>query len=246
MIKFLLFLLLILFSSFTFSVSKIPSDKQGTENGIDLRILKKLNDFILIAENKNRKELLDQDYHQVLLGTYYRLNKNLRFGIFAQAEQGLRWDGDWIKNSAWEWQNISGRWDFSTIADATYADKISSLFSWEWKNRFLYYHSRESLLLKTRPGLRYFFLKENRPWWQLYTEFEAYVPVNYGVNAIYETWIYFGGLYQLTDELSIGPMIALRERWFHAYPQFESKTGEKFRANFSSTYVGINLIYNLP
>lgn len=244
MIKFFGFLL-VLISFSVWSSPKIPSSESGMETGIDLRVLKKKKRFILLAESKNRRELKEIGYSQVMLGSYYRLTKRFRMGLFFQAEQGFRWDQDWRKKGfAWDWANIESRWDYSTVLDATYQDTFKRNWMWEFKNRLSFYHSRDALLYKVRPGLRYFHLKEGRPRWQAYTEIEAYIPVNYGDNFLYEYWIYLGWMYQFTPKLSAGPVISYRQRWYHAYSSFLDKTNENFRTQFSSTYAGVSAVYS--
>ncbi len=240
-----LVLLISLLATFpVWALRKTPHSTTGTEIGLDLRILKKAGDFIFVAETKNREELLDQKYQQYLLGSYFRLSKRFRAGLFLQAEKGLRWDSDWKKDTTWEWQNIQNRWDYSTLFDVTYTNFLFKNTLWEWKNRISYYHSRDALLVKTRPGLRHFILKFGKPLWQIYFELEAYLPVNYGENTLYEYWLYSGALYQFTDEFSIGPLISYRQRWYHSYKNFESITSQDFRETFSSIYFGLSALYS--
>lgn len=239
-----IFLILILCTSTAFSADKTPDSKNGFETGIDLRAIKKKRRFLILAESKNRKELTGHDYNQVMAGTYYRITKRFRTGLFFQGEQGLRWDEDWKKiGSNWDWQDMNDRWDFSSVVDFTYNDRWKKNFVWEMKSRFYYYHSRDSLQLRLRPGLRYFILEHARPKWQLFTEFEAYVPLNYGTVSLYEYWLYVGGLYQVTNRFALGPVVSLRERWFHAYDGFEKKSGTTYRASYESIYLGLNLLY---
>lgn len=227
-----------------FAVEKTPDHRHGIETGVDFRVLKKIRRYILLGESKNRKEITGVDYNQVLAGSYYRITKRFRMGGFFQAEQGLRWDEDWRKSGAtWGWQNTNSRWDFSSVLDATYNDKLTRNLVWEMKTRLYYYHSRDALQLRLRPGLRYFIMREGKPLWQLFTEFEGYVPLTYGSLSLYEYWLYFGSLYQVTDKFSLGPVISFRERWFHAYDDFEKRSGESFKTHYQSIYLGLNVLY---
>lgn len=245
MIKLILvFFFFVLFSFSALGVDKTPDSRYGTEYGIDFRALKKYRRYIFLAETKNRQELTDHAYNQVMLGSYYRITKRFRMGLFFQAEQGLRWDEDWAKGAVWRWQDMNSRWDYSTVVDTTYTDKINRNWLWEMKGRLYYYHSRDALQLRLRPGLRYFVIKEGKPIWQLFTEVEGYIPLNYGQKSLYEYWIYAGSLYQLTPKFALGPVLAWRERWFHAYDKFEDKSGQSFKANFESVYVGLNALYS--
>lgn len=243
MIKIHFLLIFLLTANFAMASVKTPDDESGLETGIDFRVLKKKKRFIFLAETKNRKELVDTTYHQLMVGSYYRITKRFRTGLFFQGEKGLRWDSDWGKGAKWNWDDINSRWDFSTVVDATYNDTIKNNWVWEFKNRLFYYHSRDALLLKTRPGIRYFILESGKPLWQLYSEVEAYIPLNYGVKKIYEYWIYFGSLYQFSKKFSLGPVISYRQRWFHSYDHFSDLTHENYQAQFSSIYAGISGVY---
>lgn len=180
MTKFFFLLIFLCFSAF--AQDKTPPDRKGTEYGIDFRMLKKYRRYLLMAETKNRREITDHMYNQVMLGSYYRLTKRFRMGVFFQAEQGLRWDEDWAKGAVWQWQKMNNRWDFSSVLDATYMDKINRNWVWEMKGRLFYYHSRDAIQMRLRPGVRYFVISEGKPTWQIFTEFEGYVPLNYGKN----------------------------------------------------------------
>lgn len=242
MTKFFFLLIFLCFSAF--AQDKTPPDRKGTEYGIDFRMLKKYRRYLLMAETKNRREITDHMYNQVMLGSYYRLTKRFRMGVFFQAEQGLRWDEDWAKGAVWQWQKMNNRWDFSSVLDATYMDKINRNWVWEMKGRLFYYHSRDAIQMRLRPGVRYFVISEGKPTWQIFTEFEGYVPLNYGKKSLYEYWLYVGSLYQFTDRFALGPVVAWRERWFHAYDKFEEKSGQSFKTNYQSIYLGLNALYN--
>jgi hypothetical protein len=243
MINFLL--VFFLFISFCHAQQKAPESKYGLESGIDFRLIKRIRRNLLLLETRHRRELENTNYHQVLFGSYYRFTKKLRMGAFIQAERGLRWDEDWRRGpQKWEWQDVENRWDFSSVLDATYMDKFTGNFAWELKTRLYYYHSRDAVQLRLRPALRYFVMKFGRPLWHFYLELETYTPLTYGVNELYEYWIYSGVLYQATARFAIGPVLSFRERWFHAYEKFESRAGESFKTNFESTYLGLNAVYS--
>ena len=86
------FFLLLCFVTSAFAVDRSPDSRNGFEHGLEFRLLKKYKRFIFLAETKNRKEVLGNDYNQVLAGSYYRITKRLRFGLFIQNEQGQRFD----------------------------------------------------------------------------------------------------------------------------------------------------------
>lgn len=233
------------FISSAFAVDRNPDSRSGTDYGLEFRLLKKYRRYIFLAETKGRKEVLGNDYAQILFGSYYRITKRLRTGLFIQNEQGQRFDEDWrSKSGRWGWQNISGRWDFSSVGDLTYNDKISNNLVWELKTRLYYYHSRNIVQLRVRPGIRYFHLKFGRPEWQLFLENEVYLPLNYGDRSIYENWFYLGSLYQLSSNFSMGPVISHRFRKFNAYDSFSDRTGEDYTRQLNTIYLGMNAVYS--
>ena len=244
MIKIFFLFLSIIFMFENSWAGKKPRSQTGSEAGIEFRAIKKWQRYLFLFETKNREEILGTNYHQLMVGSYLRHTKRLRSGLFFQGEKGLRWDNDWRKEgSAWKWQDIGSRWDFSTVFDNTFNDQLSSNWVWEFKNRLFYYHSRAALQLRVRPGLRYFILEHGQPLWQIYSEVEGYIPLNYGKKTLYEYWLYLGALYQWNPRFSLGPVMAYRTRWFHSYEGFKDRTREQFKATFQSTYLGLNAVY---
>jgi hypothetical protein len=242
-ILFPLFVIFFLFS--TKSIADAPASQSGVEEGLELRLIKQLSRFILMSETKIRNEITNETYSQVMLGGYYRITKRLRMGLFTQAEQGLRWDTDWKdKNGIWNWEGSSNRWDYSTVLDSTYMDEITKRTTYEYKIRFFYYHSRDALQLRIRPGLRHFIFKEGKPLWQLYTAVEGYAPINYGDGLLYEFWLYGGVLYQVSKHFSLGPLVSFRQRWFRSYDAFENKGNSNFERTFSSTNIALSGVYS--
>src|SRR5665647_309444 len=243
MIKIFSLFLLSLFYVNLCRAQKTPSSRSGVETGIDFRALKKYKRYLFLVETKNRQELADTDYHQLMVGSYYRITKRFRTGLFFLNEQGLLWDNDWHKeNTVWQWSN-SSRWDFSTVLDTTYTNNLGRNWVWEIKGRLFYYHSRQALLLRPRPAIRHFILKLGQPWWQIYAEAEAYLPLNYGNKSLYEYWLYLGGLHQFTPNFSLGPVVSYRTRWFHPYKSFKAVTGQDYNATFKSVYFGLSAVY---
>lgn len=221
-----------------------PANKSGVEPGVELRLIKPVYRYVFMAETKSRKEITDETYSQVMLGGYYRITKRWRLGYFGQGEQGLRWDDDWHRfPDKWDWQSSQGRWDFSSVLDSTYMDNISTRLLYEVKARLFYYHSRNALQFRIRPGLRYFVLREGRPVWQYFTALEAYAPVNYGEGPLYEAWLYLGALHQFTGRLALGPTVSYRRRWLRSYEDFEDRSGVDFESVFDSVNIGLTAVY---
>lgn len=233
---------LIIFIPIAYGVPS-PHSRSGIENGLDLRLLKAIDQFVLTTEAKARNELSDRDYFSILLGSYYRFNNKFRLGLFSQAEQGLLWEESWKKKNKWKWDQ-DYTWDYSTVIDATYSNKFSSNLIWEVKNRIHYYHEKERLLWKLRPALKYFFIEDGRPSWVTYSMVEIYTPINYGKRTVYEYWFYNGILKQFTDEFSLGPVISWRQRFLHSYDGFKKKWGKEYSREFNSIYLGISATYS--
>jgi hypothetical protein len=246
MIRYLLPFYLGLLSLSAGALDNTPDSKMGSEVGLDVHVLVPRKRFIGLVEARTRSELTDESYRQLMMGTYYRVTKRWRVGYFAQFEQGLRWDEFWdSSNGKWGWKKRESGQDFSSVLDATYNDQIkgSARWLWESKTRLVHYHGRARTLAKQRFGVKYFDFEEGAPRWQHYSYLEGYFPLDYGKQALYEYWLYAGTLYHWDSQLSVGPYMAFRQRFFKAYDSFSDRTGKHYSTTFTSAFLGLSMVY---
>jgi hypothetical protein len=220
-----------------------PANQTGSEFGADLRVFKRLNKATIMAEAIQRQELESFTYARYSLGSYYRQFRNLKMGLFFWNELGNTYDEDWVKiDGRWQWKNTRNRAEQSLVLDLTPQTEtpIENLI-FEWKNRFVHNLSNGKDLLRTRPGLTYFVMKDDSPLFNLFLQFENYLPLNYGRKAIYDQWLYFGFLWHAHQNLLIGPYYAKRNRFWASPGHFSEKFGNEWTTEFKSNFYGLTL-----
>lgn len=220
-----------------------PSNQTGSEFGADVRVFKKIQKATLMAEAIQRQELESLSYSRYSFGSYYRALRNLKMGLFFWNESGNTYDEDWVKlDGRWQWRNTRNRTEQSIVLDLTPQTEtpIENLI-FEWKNRFVHNLSNGKDLLRTRPGLTYFVMKDDSPLYNIFLQFENYLPLNYGRKTIYDQWLYFGFLWHAHQNLLIGPYYAKRNRFWTSPDSFAPKFGNEWETKFSSNFYGLTL-----
>ena len=205
---------------------------------------------------KDRKKELEFRYRSFMLGPYYRLFKNLHLGAFYKLQQGARHDDDWRgKNGLWQWDTtISKRTEHLLIFDVTPRLLLDFLSGENWvaevKSRFEYNGFNRQQTAIVRPGLTFFgFGKDSsKPLLNFFLQYELWLPVNWGDNAIWETWIYAGFLVHVTDNISVGIHVAEKNTQWSRSAEFIAKQKESSYGDtgkFNSTMFGLNILYNI-
>lgn len=234
----------ILLFCFLAHAAEQPSSSYGVESGGDFRYLQRYGKDSFLFESKYRNELSDGNYRQVMMGRYRRIDSTWRWGLFLQAEQGLRWNEDWSRDSKqnWGWQE-GERWDTSFASDVTYRSETRfANLVFELKNRLIWYPAWRAIQWRFRPGINYFFMKDDKPQWQLNAQVEYYLPLTYSPGHFAETWYYLNALWHVNKEWKIGPMLAYRERWFNAPDGYVDQNGHAWSSQQKSLYVGFSVV----
>ncbi|MBV6493876.1 MAG: hypothetical protein LDLANPLL_01900 [Turneriella sp.] len=181
-----------------------------------------------------------QTWHATI-GSYYNVIPNLMVGGFYRYSMGERHRNDWISsgwNSGtwdWFWLNTNNRPDHSFIGDITWRQLLPFLPGENWvfelKNRIQYtwytddrYAARDNWgqssanVAQTkyilRPGLQYFWLKDDSPFITFFLQYEAHFALNYGNRRLVESWGYFGFFYHVTEAVALGINIARAQWWW--------------------------------
>lgn len=237
-----MFLFLIFFVNFS-QAAPVPENKKGTELGLDLRVIKKINKFSLLVEHIERKELESLHYTRTNVGSYYRLHRNLKLGLFYWNEEGNRRDEDWKKIvDQWQWKQVNQTTEHSLVLDVTPMSEtpITNLV-FDWKNRFVHNLSNGRNLLRSRPGLTYLIFKDDKPMLSLFNQYEFYLPLDYGRKTVYERWIYLGGLYHFSKNILAGPYYSRRTRFWKSTDDFSKNFGNEYTNKFSSNFFGLTV-----
>lgn len=147
------------------------------------------------------------------LGTYARAHRNLKLGVFYQAQTGARHDNDWTNNSAgtWFWRPTANRPENVAILDATPRVGLGGRFVGSLKMRYEHNFFNNQRSLKLEPELAWFWLSGLEPRATIFVRHGTYIPLNFGTRSFYERWWYLAGLWHARPSVSVGPSVALRD-----------------------------------
>ena len=191
----------------------------GIEPGADVRAFFTQGDVSYLAELNAIYQTNDRHFVSGTVGAYDRLIENLKVGAFFSRAYGLRHDEDWFStNGQWGWTNTNGRGENLLIGDVSPVATLDFLPGKNWvgefKTRYIYDTFDAQQTLMVRPGLRYFWLRDDRPFVSLFFQVQANFPLNYGVKTIYEKWFYAGALYRIAGQIDLGGFVATKwETW---------------------------------
>jgi hypothetical protein len=202
----------------------------GAEPQGDFRLFVKKDKLSFYGEFVSRNETDTVFYNSFMLGAYYRVISNLRLGLFYQRQYGVRHDLDWQWHPPnWSWASVNGRGEDVIVVDATPRLLLDTLGLNNWvaevKLRYFYNFFNDQQTLTARPGLTYFWTKDNDPFVQIFIQYELYFPLNYGVIPVYQTWAYLGFLYNWTRNFQLGLTTSLHSVTWGNTAEYTTRTG---------------------
>jgi hypothetical protein len=252
MIKIFIPLIVLLFCVDTFGHDHIPEDTTPSmgQAGV-VRLFYKTKKFSNLVEYKQQTEIASQKESSLTLGSRYRLHRNFKLGLFFSRRQGLRHDDDWILDSTsdWVWQNTNNRAENFVIIELSPRMLMPFLPGKRWVFEFRTRGERnlenDHNTLKLKPGLTYFWLKEGAPFMNFFLQYEAYLPLNYGIESIYQSWIYTGFLFHWSNRFKPGLFFTKYEKKWGPSALFETKkAGETYTNTESGSILGLSLNIN--
>ncbi|MBT7608960.1 MAG: hypothetical protein HN576_04345 [Bacteriovoracaceae bacterium] len=216
-----------------------------------VRFFYKTPKFSNLIEYKQHTEVDTQKESGLTLGSRYRLHRNFKAGLFFSRRQGLRHDDDWVKdnNNDWVWQNTNNRAENFVIFELSPRMLLPFLSGKTWVFEFRMRGERnlenDHNSLKLKPGLTYFWLKNGAPFMNFFLQYEAYLPLNYGTETIYQTWIYTGFLFHWSKRFKPGLFFTKYEKKWGPSATFNtSSPGETYLVTESSSILGLSLNIN--
>lgn len=225
-----------------------PTVPGGVEPGGSLGLFLNHEQISYHAEMTGASETGGRAFDETLLGAYYRVLHHLKLGAFYGRAYGLRHDEDWTNaNGSWAWTNTNSRGEDLLIGDITPVTELDFLPGKNWvgefKTRYIYdaYNGQQSLIL--RPGLRYFILDDDRPFLNFFFQFEALLPLNYGVQSIYEKWAYVGTLYHLNDHVDLGGFAAAKWETWGSTSSYIAKGGAPYAITTQTWQIGALAVF---
>jgi hypothetical protein len=215
------------FLVFLFSVTTVfashhtPNEEASHFEGVNidwaarLALLLDLGDVDLFFELVGKLE----DHENVFrhrhfrLGSYFRVDPNLKLGVFYQLQAGIRHDDDWVKDgSSWLWLNSDTRWEnvlFIDISPRAILSFIDDNLIANLKLRYKWnlFNSQHSILV--RPGFTYVVTQERIPLFNFSLNYAMYFALNFSEALIYKHGPYLNIISHLSKNIKIETEFAL-------------------------------------
>lgn len=232
-----------------FGVPVAPVVSSGLGAGETIRVFRDFSSYTLMAEG-NALQLSDsRDSGELTLGGYDQFTNSLSAGIFYQRAWGLRHDDDWIDNNGiWQWQNSRWRGEDFAIGDLTLKFNADFLPGTNWiaelKSRYLidFFNGERTIML--RPGLTYFWLRDDQLVANFFLQFEADLPQNYHSNSINERWLYVGALFRIFNNVDFGAFYALQWQQWSPSRKYLDKQGSPYSVSATDQVINALLIFH--
>lgn len=228
---------------------RVPSAPDtGLEPGLLVRVSSQVDPITLMGHVAIERRLGNRTEYEGSGGAYLRLFRELKLGYFFEHAVGRRYDADWKKvDGTWQWTDVAGRGENFHVFDLTSLFDLDVLpgdtWTGELKLRYVINARNSQETLRVRPGVNYFVLVKGKPFLRLVGQYELYVPLNYGVSKIYETWIYLAAFAHLSDAMELGLSVADHSVTWGSTSSFESTTGTDFKVGVDSIEARINVHY---
>ena len=182
------------------------------------------------------------------LGAYYQLFDELRLGAFYKRSYGIRHDEDWITTGQWAWRNTNDRGEDFWILDATPRVSLDFFghenFVAELKSRFINNIYNHNQTLSVRPGLTYFWLKDDQAFINFFLQYELQFALNFGIQSVNEKWLYLGALYRAASFLDIGIYNALKWETWGNYADYTRRGGADYKITTQTYVIGLMGVFH--
>lgn len=189
---------------------------------------------------------INPEYMHILLGSYYRIHKNIKIGGFYKFQTGARHDDDWVfLNPGWEWADSSKRFESLFIFDITPRFNIpvvlmnNTITSVKMRYQYNFFNNQQTLLLK--PGLGFFKIKNRNPVWNGTLAYSVYIPLNFSEAFIYQHGLYLNFIYHLNRLVKFELRASLYNRtWTTGADSIA--LGDSYRVTEKGLQAGIGVI----
>jgi hypothetical protein len=230
----------------------IPQPSQGRELEYESAqaLFGRAGAFEPMARAAERWQYQDQrGYKELTLGSYARVARRLKLGLFDRAESGARHDDDWIKDGPgrWSWRDTTRRTENVLILDATPRTGLGGNWVGSLKVRGEHDFFDGQSLVKVAPQLAWFWMDGLRPRATIFFRFEATFPLNYGETIVSERWWYLAALWHARPWLSLGPEVSLRDETWSTSAQYRAlNPGADYKVLYRAWVPGFSLVARLP
>jgi hypothetical protein len=250
MIKILLCFLLI---TSAFADHHIPDDESpGTTPAAVLRVHHKRGNTLYRFDYEHNTEVVNRTDKRYTLGVRYRFFEHLKAGIYYSKRYGQRHDEDWILGPnppTWIWRDTDSRAE-NFVGIELIPRMLVEFLPGTWIAEFRTLIERnffnDNNTVKLRPGLTHIYMGKSGPLFNLFFQYEAYIPLNYGRETLYEQWLYLGALYHWSKIFKPGVFFTMYEKKWSSTDAFFMKKGEHFTNTEKGNMVGVSLNFTIP
>ncbi|MEK6796445.1 MAG: hypothetical protein AABZ39_16830 [Spirochaetota bacterium] len=252
------------FSASASHVAPLSTGPAAEFEGIT-RLFVSFGELDVMAEAKGRIESINGGlsfrYRELTAGSYLRVIDWLTLGAFYRLQFGATHNNDWIWPSTleWYWQDTASRPEHVLIGDITFRlplDFIPGSWRFELKAQYqhtFYYDSYSWYqrwftlsVLRVRPGVSWFILREGSPFIDLTLQFDGYIPLNFDPKPFYAWYIYLGMLWHATEHIAFGPTVAfINKTWATSLEYTRASPGSTYEVYHRAVSIGLTVIFSL-
>ncbi|MCK5673670.1 MAG: hypothetical protein KAH95_09845 [Spirochaetales bacterium] len=224
------------------------SSKLGIQYQSRLSVIGDLNNWNPYLEVLgNLDSNLQPSYYSLLTGSYYRVHRNVKIGVFYLLQGGARHDDDWVAlNPGWEWNETINRIENNLILDLTprfivpYVFNNNAISSLKIRYQYNFFNNHQTLLLK--PGLSYFYMIDRKPVWNTSIAYSFYIPLNFSETYLYEHGPYFNFIYHVNKLIKLEARTNLH---FKTWTTGEDSLalGDSYSVNENGLSIGLGIIF---
>lgn len=193
-------------------------------------------------------------YRALTLGSYARVQKRLKLGLFYRLQYGARHDDDWFGDNRglWAWRDASRRPEHVLVADAAPRTQLSFLPGGSWvgslRTRLEHnlFNGESALILQ--PELAWFWMDGLTPRASVFLRQETDLALNFGDRTLWRSWWYLAALWHAASWVSLGPSIALRDEVWSTAASWRSASpaGAQYQTLYRAWVWGFSVIGRLP
>ncbi|HET6452434.1 MAG TPA: hypothetical protein VFI08_14040 [Spirochaetia bacterium] len=218
------------------------------------QLVANLGSWDILAEVRGK--LPDEDVPRrpqayATVGTYYRVVPNLKVGVLAGVQAGVRHDDDVLPTSVptgdFVWNDSSNRAEGILMLDASPRFQLGFLPTGNWvfevKNRFVYNAWNHQASVMTRPELTWFWIRDRDPFLNLSAGWEVWFPLNFGTTAVYQNYPWVTALWHATPEIGIELTGGYKTTVWSTSSAWRAAGGATYSLPVTSWLVSVGVVY---
>lgn len=244
-------ILLAFFSFSTLASYYVPASEKKDFNPYGVfRVFKKVDQKHKFVSSFFYRKDNDRNVMGADFSLRRKVSKNIQYGIEADIRSGIRHDNDWIlENGSWVWKDEKDA-EFGASLFLKFKKGLYFLpgTNWVGEINFKTHNNWSETLLSLKPeaSLTYIHFENGKPLYNIYTKYQAYIPLNYSSEDIYSKWLYIGSMLHWKKNMKPFIFVALKkETWTKSEEIEKAKPNQDYKSESELSYIGIGLNYYL-